>query len=98
MKLTATQLAQKRKKNRESQRKSRQRVKDQIDVLQRQVRNQIPNGRLSYWQIQNTKLEQENISLQEQLRDALAAIEALEHGTISQWILPFKTEYLWPFS
>jgi hypothetical protein len=48
MKLTATQLAQKRKSNRESQRKSRQRVKDQIDVLQRQVKKEIPNGRFSH--------------------------------------------------
>ncbi|KAF1935664.1 hypothetical protein EJ02DRAFT_310626, partial [Clathrospora elynae] len=37
MKLTAAQLAQKRKRNQESQRKLRQKTKDQIDTLQRQV-------------------------------------------------------------
>jgi hypothetical protein len=48
MRLTAAQLAQKRKSNRESQRKSRQKTKDRIDTLQRQVRNRPFNSKLSY--------------------------------------------------
>ena len=90
MKLTVAQLIQKRKKNRDSQRKSRQRTKDQINSLQRQVRNRLFNGRLSYWQLQNRELEQDNVSLQERLAHALAAIEMLEKGASSRWISVFK--------
>ncbi|XP_014551511.1 hypothetical protein COCVIDRAFT_112805 [Bipolaris victoriae FI3] len=64
MKLTAAQLVQRRKKNRESQRKSRQRVKNQINTLERQ----------------NKELESNNVSLRERLLHTSAAIEVLEKG------------------
>ncbi|XP_014550058.1 hypothetical protein COCVIDRAFT_52505, partial [Bipolaris victoriae FI3] len=70
MKLTADQLARRREYNRESQRKSRQKKKDQINTLQRQ----------------NRELEQDNVSLQERLLHALATIEVLKKGASSQQI------------
>jgi len=48
MNLTVSQLAQKRKRNRENQRKSRQKVKDQIDILQHQVRDRLSEDRTFY--------------------------------------------------
>jgi hypothetical protein len=48
MKLTAAQLAKKRKNDRESQQKSRRKAKEQIDTLQRQVRNRLFYNGLSY--------------------------------------------------
>ncbi|EMD84652.1 hypothetical protein COCC4DRAFT_154468 [Bipolaris maydis ATCC 48331] len=64
MKPITAQLARKRERNRESQRRSRQRVKDQIDALERQ----------------NRELELDNRSLQKQLLHALEAIEVFEKG------------------
>ncbi|ENH99087.1 hypothetical protein COCC4DRAFT_181904 [Bipolaris maydis ATCC 48331] len=68
MQLTTTQLAQRRERNRKSQRRSRQKVKDEIDTLKRQ----------------NKDLELNNVSLQERLRHALAAIDVLENGASLQ--------------
>ncbi|XP_014553176.1 hypothetical protein COCVIDRAFT_108343 [Bipolaris victoriae FI3] len=74
MKPTTAQLARKRERNRESQRRSRQRVKDQIDALERQ----------------NRELELDSRSLQKQLLRALEAIEVFEKGASLQQNFIFK--------
>ncbi|KAF7569468.1 hypothetical protein PtrM4_118830 [Pyrenophora tritici-repentis] len=72
MTLTSAQLAEKRKRNRESQQKSRRKIKDEIDTLQ----------------CQNRELKQDNLSLKERLQHALTAIEVLRKAQCPDEAVP----------
>jgi hypothetical protein len=85
--LTAAQLERKRANDREAQRAIRQRTKDHIDTLERQVRDltaQLDNGassRMMDLMRRNEELEQENQVLRARLGHAVSALGVPEHGT-----------------
>jgi septin family protein len=85
--LTAAQLERKRANDREAQRAIRQRTKDHIDALERQVRDltsQLDNGassRMMELMRRNEELEQENALLRARLGHAVSALSVPEHGT-----------------
>lgn len=85
--LTAAQLERKRANDREAQRAIRQRTKDHIDTLERQVRDltaQLDNGSSSSMvelMRRNEELEQENAVLRARLGHAVSALGVPEHGT-----------------
>jgi hypothetical protein len=85
--LTAAQLERKRANDREAQRAIRQRTKDHIDTLERQVRDltvQLENGsssRMMDLMRRNEELEQENAVLRARLGHAVSALAVPEHGT-----------------
>ncbi|KAL5119726.1 hypothetical protein ACEQ8H_002332 [Pleosporales sp. CAS-2024a] len=85
--LTAAQLERKRANDREAQRAIRQRTKDHIDTLERQVRDltaQLENGsssRMMDLMRRNEELEQENALLRARLGHAVSSLAVPEHGT-----------------
>jgi hypothetical protein len=85
--LTAAQLERKRANDREAQRAIRQRTKDYIDALERQVRDliaQLDNGsssRMVELMRRNEELEQENAVLRARHGHAVSALGVPEHGT-----------------
>lgn len=85
--LTAAQLERKRANDREAQRAIRQRTKDHIDTLERQVRDltaQLDSGassRMMDLMRRNEELEQENAVLRARLGHAVSALAVPEHGT-----------------
>ncbi|EAT81300.2 hypothetical protein SNOG_11592 [Parastagonospora nodorum SN15] len=85
--LTAAQLERKRANDREAQRAIRQRTKDHIDTLERQVRDltaQLETGsssRMMDLMRRNEELEQENAVLRARLGHAVSALAVPEHGT-----------------
>ncbi|KAH8723207.1 hypothetical protein GQ44DRAFT_620929 [Phaeosphaeriaceae sp. PMI808] len=85
--LTAAQLERKRANDREAQRAIRQRTKDHIDTLERQVRDlnsQLENSsssRMMDLLRRNEELEQENALLRARLGHAVSALGVPEHGT-----------------
>lgn len=85
--LTAAQLERKRANDREAQRAIRQRTKDHIETLERQVRDltsQLDNSsstRLIDLMRRNEELEQENAVLRARLGHAVSALSVPEHGT-----------------
>ncbi|KAF2820398.1 hypothetical protein CC86DRAFT_120734 [Ophiobolus disseminans] len=84
--LTAAQLERKRANDREAQRAIRQRTKDHIDTLERQVRDltaQLDNNsssRTMDLMRRNEELEQENAVLRARLGHAVSALGVPEHG------------------
>ncbi|KAF2023829.1 hypothetical protein EK21DRAFT_80041 [Setomelanomma holmii] len=84
--LTAAQLERKRANDREAQRAIRQRTKDHIDTLERQVRDltaQLDNSsssRMIDLMRRNEELEQENAVLRARLGHPLSALSVPEHG------------------
>lgn len=85
--LTAAQLERKRANDREAQRAIRQRTKDHIDTLERQVRDltsQLDGGSSSKMMEimrRNEELEQENAVLRARLSHAVSALGVPEQGT-----------------
>lgn len=85
--LTAAQLERKRANDREAQRAIRQRTKDHIDTLERQVRDlttQLDNSsstRMMELMRRNEELEQENAVLRARLGHAVSALGVPEHNT-----------------
>jgi septin family protein len=85
--LTAAQLERKRANDREAQRAIRQRTKDHIDALERQVRDlnaqldNSPSSRMMELMRRNEELEQENAVLRARLGHAVSALAVPEHGT-----------------
>lgn len=85
--LTAAQLERKRANDREAQRAIRQRTKDHIDSLERQVREltaQLDNsgaGKLMEVMRRNDELEQENAVLRARLSHAVSSLGVPEQGT-----------------
>lgn len=85
--LTAAQLERKRANDREAQRAIRQRTKDHIDSLERQVREltmqleSSSSGKLMEVMRRNDELEQENAILRTRLGHAVSALGLPEQGT-----------------
>jgi len=85
--LTAAQLERKRANDREAQRAIRQRTKDHIDSLERQVRDLTvqlesnSSGKLMDVMRRNDELEQENAILRARLSHAVSALGVPEQGT-----------------
>jgi L-lactate utilization protein LutC len=85
--LTAAQLERKRANDREAQRAIRQRTKDHIDSLERQVRDltaQLDNSstsKLMEVMRRNDELEQENAVLRARLSHAVSALGVPEQAT-----------------
>lgn len=84
--LTAAQLERKRANDREAQRAIRQRTKDHIDTLERQVRDlnaQLENNsstKMMELMRRNEELEQENAVLRARLSHAVSALGVPEQG------------------
>jgi mevalonate kinase len=80
--LTAAQLERKRANDREAQRAIRQRTKDHIEALERQIRDLAAtsdtSGKLMQAMQRNQELEQENALLRSRLNSAVTTMS--EHG------------------
>ncbi|KIW02273.1 uncharacterized protein PV09_06423 [Verruconis gallopava] len=87
--LTAAQLERKRANDREAQRAIRQRTKDHIDNLERQIReltaSSDTNAKLMQTIQRNQELEQENALLRSRLNHAVTTMS--EHGLNSDHIM-----------
>lgn len=85
--LTAAQLERKRANDREAQRAIRQRTKDHIDTLERQVRDltvqldSASSGKMMDIMRRNDELEQENAVLRARLSHAVSALAVPDQGT-----------------
>lgn len=80
--LTQAQLERKRANDREAQRAIRQRTKDHIEALERQIRELAAtsdsNGKLMQAMQRNQELEQENALLRSRLNNAVSTMS--DHG------------------
>ncbi len=91
--LTAAQLERKRANDREAQRAIRQRTKDHIDTLERQVRDlsaqldSNSSSKLMDLMQRNEELEQENAVLRARLSHAVSALSVPEQSGGKQYIL-----------
>jgi mevalonate kinase len=87
--LTQAQLERKRANDREAQRAIRQRTKDHIDALERQIRELAAtsdsSGKLMQAMQRNQELEQENALLRSRLSSAVTTMS--EHGKCSAYFL-----------
>ena len=88
--LTQAQLERKRANDREAQRAIRQRTKDHIEALERQIRELAAtsdsNGKLMQAMQRNQELEQENALLRSRLTNAVSTMS--EHGKLFiPWLL-----------
>ena len=99
--LTAAQLERKRANDREAQRAIRQRTKDHIDSLERQVRDLTvqlesnSSGKMMDVMRRNEELEQENAILRARLSHAVSALGVPEQGTgMSDSISPRSAVHL----
>ncbi|CBX97763.1 hypothetical protein LEMA_P091720.1 [Plenodomus lingam JN3] len=87
--LTAAQLERKRANDREAQRAIRQRTKDHIDTLERQVRDLTAqldsnsSGKMMEIMRRNDELEAENAVLRARLSHAVSALGVPEQGTVT---------------
>lgn len=92
--LTAAQLERKRANDREAQRAIRQRTKDHIDTLERQVRDlnaQLENNsstKMMELMRRNEELEQENAVLRARLSHAVSALGVPEQGAGKSELIP----------
>jgi len=84
--LTAAQLERKRANDREAQRAIRQRTKDHIDTLERQVRDlnaqldSSSSSRMMDLMRRNEELEQENAVLRARLGHTVSTLGVPDHG------------------
>jgi hypothetical protein len=87
--LTAAQLERKRANDREAQRAIRQRTKDHIDGLERQIRELAAvsdaSSKLMQAMQRNQELEQENALLRNRLNHAVATMS--DHGKLIMCLL-----------
>lgn len=93
--LTAAQLERKRANDREAQRAIRQRTKDHIDTLERQVRDltvqleSSSSSKMIDLMRRNEELEQENAMLRARLGHAASTLGVPEHNTGMSWPFVF---------
>lgn len=96
--LTAAQLERKRANDREAQRAIRQRTKDHIDTLERQVRDLTAqldtnsSSKLMDIMRRNDELEQENAVLRARLSHAVGTLGVPEQGAgMLRFLIPFQS-------